>query len=86
MNIKFARILLPLLLLIFVASCKKENLENPTTDPTSKDLVADFDNSTIWEWNELFLVIDKDALGYRPLPGHQSKKWHSDGELPDSFD
>jgi hypothetical protein len=35
----------------------------------AKGLVKDFDNSVVWEWNELFLLIDKDALGYRPGPG-----------------
>lgn len=66
---KALNILLVSGLILFAISCQKENLENPTASTSSKDLVIDFDNSTIWEWNELFLVIDKDALGYRPLPG-----------------
>ena len=69
MKINLTRLILPLALLLFVASCKKDNLEKPTTDTTAKGLVAEFDHSTVWEWNELFVLIDKDALGFRPTPG-----------------
>ncbi len=37
--------------------------------PTESNQVSSFDNQVLVDWNELFLRIDKDALGFRPAPG-----------------
>jgi hypothetical protein len=68
MNFKFLRLIIPLSLVLFFVSCEKNNQDEPT-NVVSNDLVADFDYSTVWEWTELFILIDKDAMGYRPCPG-----------------
>lgn len=47
--------------------CQKNGIENPI-EPEEKVQVADFNHDVIWEWNEMYLQIDKDALGYRPNP------------------
>ena len=69
MNFKLLRFIFPLALVLFFVSCEKNTIDEPTTGTNEKSLVADFDNSTVWEWNELFVLIDKDAMGYRPCPG-----------------
>lgn len=48
---------------MMISSCRKSN---PTTEFPS---VAQFDYTVVHKWNELFLQIDKDALGFRPGPG-----------------
>ncbi len=74
MNFKFLRILLPLTVALFIVSCEKNSVDDPT-DQEAKGLVADFDYTVIWEWHELYMVIDKDALGYRPLPGPRANAY-----------
>ncbi len=59
------RLILPILLLAITwVSC---NRDNPA--PTEDRSVKSFDNSVLHGWNELFLRIDKDAMGFRPAPG-----------------
>jgi len=67
MKTKLLRIVFPLALLIFVIGCQK-NAVDDEGQGDQENLVADFNHSTVWEWNELFLRIDKDAIGYRPNP------------------
>ncbi len=67
MKTKLLRIVFPLALLIFVIGCQK-NAVDDEGQGGPENLVADFNHSTVWEWNELFLRIDKDAIGYRPNP------------------
>ncbi len=52
-----------LAVLLVVAGCRKDN----TIEPTSGQ-VKNFQNIVPWSWNELFLVIDRYADGYRPGP------------------
>lgn len=67
MKIQFLRILLPLAFFTLVTSCQKNEVDEPgVTEP--EGLVSEFDHSVVWEWNELFLRIDKDAIGFRPNP------------------
>lgn len=47
----------------FMTSCIKDS---PNT--TTPALAADFDSSTSFEWNELFLRVERYAAGYRPGP------------------
>ena len=71
MKIQFLRILVPLALFTMITSCQKNEVDEPgVTEP--EGLVSEFDHSVIWEWNELFLRIDKDAIGFRPLPAPRS--------------
>jgi len=67
MKTKLYRILLPLAFIIFGIGCQKNNVEEDTGTIT-KDLVADFNHTSIWEWNELFLRIEKDVVAFRPNP------------------
>ena len=67
MKTKLLRIVFPLAFLIFVIGCQK-NAVDDEGQGDQENLVADFNHSTVWEWNELFLRIDKDAIGYRPNP------------------
>ncbi len=62
----YRNLLLPLLVvgLIVFNSCT-----STTPEPTDDNSVKSFDNSVLHSWNELFLRIDKDALGFRPAPG-----------------
>lgn len=55
------------LILVVFASCKQDQATTKTTEDAN--LVSKFDYQTIYSWNELYMLIDKDALGYRPLPG-----------------
>lgn len=73
MDIKnFYKIVL-LAFVLFVASCKNDNgIETPLEETK---FVKDYDHSVIYEWNELFMLIDKDALGYRPLPGPRAQAY-----------
>ena len=48
---------------LFVPACK----DTSPTSTTSKDL-KEFDNKVIYDWNELFLEIERYAAGYRPGP------------------
>jgi len=48
---------------IFTTSCRKT-----TTISTTENLVSNYDYKVVYDWNELFLLIDKDALGFRPGP------------------
>ena len=59
---------IPLCIILLVISCKSE-FEEPTVPSQEQGLVKDFKHEVIFEWNELYMLIDKDALGYRPLPG-----------------
>lgn len=63
LNLKKTTVLLALLVTWY--GCQKNEIE-PVTE--TKSLVADFNIDAIWEWNEMYLRIDKDALGYRPNP------------------
>jgi len=58
--------LLPLLVIgmLIFQSCNRTEQEE-----TSANLVKSFDNKVLHDWSELFLRIDKDALGFRPTPG-----------------
>ncbi len=67
MKTQLFKILFLLTLFNLVTSCQKNDIEESVIGE-SKGLVKDFDHSTIWEWNELYLRIDKDAVGFRPLP------------------
>ncbi|MCC6816349.1 MAG: vanadium-dependent haloperoxidase [Saprospiraceae bacterium] len=60
------RFLFPIFLLAVVGilSCDRDN---PTLS-TEDNSVKSFDHSIIKDWNELHLIINKDALGYRPVP------------------
>lgn len=60
------RLVFPLLLLCFISwvSCNRD-VPSPTDDRSVKA----YDYNSIFEWNELFLRIDKDALAFRPAPG-----------------
>ncbi len=48
--------------LLIVSSCQKDNNIEPT------GAVKDYQNIVPWSWNELFLVIERYADGYRPGP------------------
>jgi len=67
MKNQLMRFFLPLVLLIMVAACQKNEQDEPVAG-LPEGLVSEFDHSVIWEWNELFLRIDKDAVGFRPNP------------------
>jgi len=69
MNSKLLRVILPLALFVLVTGCQKNSVEDEGGNEEIKGLVKDFDYSTVWEWNELFVRIDKDAMGFRPTPG-----------------
>ncbi len=63
MNFRF---LLPLVVvgLIIFNSCTSS-----TPEPTEANSVKSFDHKVLSGWNDLYLKIDKDALGFRPAPG-----------------
>ncbi|NOT36842.1 MAG: vanadium-dependent haloperoxidase [Saprospiraceae bacterium] len=64
MNFRF---LLPIIILIYGLSWVSCNRDVPaSTDDRS---VKAYGNKVLFDWNELFLRIDKDALGFRPAPG-----------------
>ena len=54
--------IIPLVFLLFLIGCNPE----PTND--DHKLVKDYSNKVIWEWNELLMQIEKDAMFYRPGP------------------
>jgi hypothetical protein len=61
------KFLIPILsafaVLLLISSCQKSN---PSTEFPR---VEHYDYTVVHKWNELFLQIDKDALGFRPGPG-----------------
>lgn len=57
-----AVLLLAALVVLFVQSCKEIEVPQP------RATVDQFDNSTVLRWNEVFLKIDRYAVGYRPGP------------------
>lgn len=61
---KILKLLLPLLLLaVFAPGCNKD--DNKTV---SENLVSSYPNDVAWEWNDVFLRIERYAAGYRPGP------------------
>lgn len=63
--IRHTKILLILtagLTMFFVQSCKDVKVEQ------SRLLVKQFDNSVLLRWNDIFLQLDRYAVGYRPGP------------------
>lgn len=71
MKTPLLKILLPFIILFLVTACQK-NESDPMDENPAKDHAIEFDHSVIWEWNELYLRIDKDVLGYRPNHAPQS--------------
>ena len=69
MNINLPKLFLPITLLLLAVSCQKNTIEEPGTEVPETNLVADYGHAVVWEWNELYTRIDKDALGFRPIPG-----------------
>lgn len=51
------------------AGCKKEPID---PIPSDDNLVAEFDAEAALRWNEVFLVIERYAAGYRPGPAPRS--------------
>ncbi|MEI6411949.1 MAG: vanadium-dependent haloperoxidase [Bacteroidota bacterium] len=51
---------------LFITSCQKSE-NNGTSTPSIKS-VPDYDHTVATSWNELFLVIERYAAGYRPGP------------------
>src|SRR5262245_5915565 len=49
---------------LFVTSCHK----NGQGEGTSGKLVADYDYKVVKSWNDLFLIVERYAAGYRPGP------------------
>jgi len=66
---------IPLSIVLLVIGCKQDQIEPETTPEETKGLVKDFKHEVIFEWNELFMLIDKDAMGYRPLPGPRAQAY-----------
>ncbi len=66
---------IPLSLFLLVLACQKNSLNDPEEPIETRGLVKDFKYDVIFEWNELFMLIDKDALGYRPLPGPRAQAY-----------
>ncbi len=60
--------LMLLVFLVFVTSCNEDTPD--TSDNTSeiKGLVKSFPAEASWEWNEIFLKVERYAAGYRPGP------------------
>ena len=65
----FKLFIIPFCLVLLVIGCKQDQIDPDPTPSETKGLVKDFKHEVIFEWNELYMLIDKDALGYRPLPG-----------------
>ncbi len=51
-------------LVLFVTACKKDVPESGTNEFKK---VASYDSEVLWEWNELLLVLDRYAAGFRPV-------------------
>jgi hypothetical protein len=67
--IKLGTLLLTVVLMM--PACRK-------SDPqTEFNTAASFDYKVVHSWNELFLNIDKDALGFRPGPGPRALAYMS---------
>ncbi len=54
-----------LMLSLAFSSCKKD-IEVETT--AAFKTVSQYDNSVIWEWNDLWMQLERYAAGYRPCP------------------
>ncbi|MBK9962498.1 MAG: vanadium-dependent haloperoxidase [Saprospiraceae bacterium] len=52
---------------LFTNGCKKDN--DTSNGNSNTNLVSSHPYNVVWEWNELFLALDKDAMGFRPGPG-----------------
>ncbi|MDX2136238.1 MAG: vanadium-dependent haloperoxidase [Saprospiraceae bacterium] len=52
---------------IFILSTGCNDADSSSDDTLSND-VASYDNDVVFEWNELFLQIERYAAGYRPGP------------------
>ena len=63
---KLSTFLLLLGLVILNNGCKNDT--DSTGNDTSIKKVSDYPNEVIYEWNELFLKIERYAAGYRPGP------------------
>ncbi len=57
-------VVLCILSLVLVTGCRRDSEPD-----RGRSLTASYGHDVIHDWNELFLVIDKDALGFRPGPG-----------------
>ena len=63
--IRLSKFLFSLLILsgaLFVESCKEIKVEQ------SRPLVSEYSNSVFLRWNDIFLQLDRYAVGYRPGP------------------
>lgn len=69
----FNNLILLLVVGFTVYSCKPDTAI-PNTE-SGINLVSDYNNDVIYEWNELWLIIDKDAKGYRPGPGPKAQAY-----------
>lgn len=56
-------------ILLFQSSCKSDD-DKLSNDQEGK--VSSYPNDVVWEWNELFLKIERYAAGYRPGPAPTS--------------
>lgn len=61
----FTKLALCLLMCSLVFTACKRDIIDDTSNEFNK--VADYDNEIIHEWNELFLVLDRYAEGFRPV-------------------
>jgi membrane-associated phospholipid phosphatase len=52
-------------LLLFLTACR----DNTDVTPTNVKTVKDYNANVVQKWNNLFLLIDRNAAGYRPCPG-----------------
>ncbi|MBK7798048.1 MAG: vanadium-dependent haloperoxidase [Saprospiraceae bacterium] len=60
-----------LFVVLMMPSCRKSETQ------TEFNNAASFDYKVVHSWNELFLNIDKDALGFRPGPGPRALAYMS---------
>ncbi|MBK9379456.1 MAG: hypothetical protein IPM86_15090 [Saprospiraceae bacterium] len=59
-----------ILLLLAVSGMFVFSACNKTTTPSStSNLTKDYNSDVVTEWMNVFMTIDKDAIGYRPCPG-----------------
>lgn len=61
-----------ILLGLLFNGCRRED---ETTDPVEQKKVADYDYKIVHDWNELFLEIERYAIGHRPGPSPRASAY-----------
>ena len=56
------------MLVLSISACKKDKETDEEVSPATSAAVSSYDNRVIHDWQNIFLVVEKNAAVYRPCP------------------